>query len=774
MARWRGLRTGVALIVAGAVAGCVVSLLAGAQWRRQSAVAADCGAREWTGVVTADPLAGAFGPSVEARLVGGPLDGAQVRVGWPSPVPVPELGRVVRFSAILEPLSAEETWSRRSARGGTVARGNAWKAAVGPWRPGLAGRLLAWRAGALEVMHAIPGAGGALLEGIVLGDRRRLIGTPTEEDFRTLGLSHLVAVSGSHLALACGAVALVGSAFKLRRRPLVLVTVAAGAAYALVTGMPYSALRSLLMLAIAGAGQLAGRRGDGVASLAVAAVAVLVLDPWAVFDIGFQLSALAVAGLLLFGGLATAWAACAFGERWRALGSVLALTCVAQAGTVAISASTFGMLSVAAPIANAFAAPLVSVALWIGLAGVTVGSLAPAIRAVALDAATAVLAITAWSATWMARLPGAAIVLGTGTAFAVGVAALAGVVWVRWPLPRSRRAASRVVAGVLAGSLALGAGPAPPRPFSLVVLDVGQGDAILVRDSGRAMLVDAGADPTVLRKALARHGLRRADVVVLTHAHDDHTGGLAGLTSVIDVGWIGIPAVGSDGGDPIRGLGAASELRALRTGDAWQVGRTAVTVLWPDPDAGGELATNDTSIVLQLTRGAFDAVLTGDAEGEPQRRMGEAGLLAPVEVLKVPHHGSVNGLTADALAVWSPEVAIISVGHGNDFGHPSPGTLEMLAAAHTAIWRTDRVGDVTVRVLGDGYTVTGERRSRVALLRGTMARERRSAREVTTAGGADGPLRGRRGGQEHRGAQTGLLDLREGRPAARARPPPPP
>lgn len=778
------IRTGALVACAGLLAGCALSVLQSWAWLRQQACVADCGARQWVGVVEADPVAGDYGPSVRVRLRGGPLEGGVVRVGWPSEAAVPDLGRTVRFSAILKPLPVAEAWARRSARAGLCASGNAWRAETGAWREGPLGALFSWRAAMLARMHAVPGAGADLAEGIVLGDRRRLIGTDTEEDFRILGLTHLVAVSGSHLAAACAAVAFVGALLRVPRRPLVAATVAAGAVYAIVTGLPFSALRSLLMLAVAGAAQMAGRRADGIASLSAAVVAVVALQPWAVFDLGLQLSALAVFGLLVFGRLVAEWATWGLTGWQRLAGQALALTLVAQLTTVPVVASAFGMVSLLAPVANAVVGPLVSVAMLVGLAGAVAGTVLPAAGTFGASAAATVLGAAAHLADVMARVPGAAVAVGGGPWFAVATAVLLGVLWLRWPLPKKPGSGRRFLAAVTLGSMLVALGPAPPQRCAVTVLDVGQGDAILVRDSGRVMLVDTGPDELALRRALARSGVRRIDVLVLTHAHGDHTGGAGGLVGVAEVDWIGIPDVAREEPvadddvvrDPWPGArgwsGPECPVRPLKAGDTWRIGGTVVEVQWPVGGDGEQLGANDTSVVLALHRGEFDMVLTGDAERLVQERLLAAGEIHEVEVLKVPHHGSTNGLTVEGLSAWSPQDAIISVGAGNDFGHPCPETLALLEEAGVRTWRTDEFGDITVSVGVRGYRVCGARRGTADVVRARM-RDARSARSrcpspPPSESVPDGSCRS----QDDRGPQERLPDLRRRGAVARSRAPP--
>lgn len=762
------------------VIGCV-GLMCGAGLSGAQAVAlaqqmdltGECGAREWQGVVEADSMPGAFGAVVRVRIRGGPLDGARVRVRWPEGEPVPELGRRVRFSAILKPLPLSEPWARRAARAGTCATASAWKASTLGWASGWSGPLYSWRERTLERMHSLRGAGGDLAEGIVMGDRRRLSGTATEQDFQVLGLTHLVAVSGSHLALACAAVAFVGAAMRLPRRALIVATVLAGLVYAVVTGLPYSALRSLLMLGVAGFGQIIGRRGEGLASLGVAVVAVLAVEPWSAFDIGLQLSVLAVGSLLLFGGLASEWFGMGAPRPVRVLVAPLALTLVAQAATVPVVASAFGIVSVLAPVANALVGALVSLALLLGLTAAVLWSAVPMIGSFLMRAAVGVLNATAWSAEVMAALPGAAVSARGGPVLALAVAAGATATWVWWPRPTNASSSRRFIAVVAACSLGLALGPAAPHSTEVTILDIGQGDAILVRDRGRTMLIDSGPNALALRQALARAGVRRIDVLVLTHAHKDHTGGNEGLASIAEVGWIGIPeARAAPGKDPLAGFNLPNfgvPFKRLAAGDTWRLGSIEVDVMWPPRETKEELSTNNTSLVIALRRGSFDMVLTGDAEGEAQEGMSAVGSLRDVDVLKVPHHGSSNGLTAQGLEAWRPELALISVGKGNDYGHPNVALLELLRGAGVTIYRTDQSGDIELQVSERGYRIV-RGRGRSSAVRARMAEVHMSA----TPPSVISPAARTRGcvGTQDRCAQTRLPDIRRRGAAARSRAPP--
>lgn len=714
-ARWR---QACALVACGLALGGVLSGIQGVREDARSRTLQDSGAREWQARVIADPREGAYGARVNVKLVGGPCPGVVASVRWPAGVQEPEVGQAIRFRAVLEPAIEDEVYGRDNLRAGVLASGSAWVAEIDGWPKGIAGRLSRWRAESKKALAGDVGPGVALLRGIALGDRSALRDSAVEGDFRILGLSHVLAVSGMHLGLVCALVLGVCRMLRAPRRLGLLVSVAVGVCFVIVTGVPTSAVRALLMVSVGALAEGLGVRRDGLASLSAAVLALVAVSPWGVFSLGLKLSVLAVGGLLLFGRLASSWAcACADGV-FRRTAELMSLTCVAQAVTAPVTTPAFGMFSVLAPVANAVVLPCLPVALCCGLTGLVVrGAIGEWAGRPFIVVAEGLLTALAWVVARLAALPGAAVMLG-GSAGAIGAVTVvcAIVAWAWWPLPRSPSSGRRAALAVAAALALVAVGIPVGGGARIVVCDVGQADAILVQDSGRTMLVDAGADGTSLREALARSGVRHLDVIVLTHAHDDHTGGLVGLVGVAQVGWVGVPCTMAEDArwileDSVARLTPRGRVgvRSLQAGDRFTLGRCTVDVLWPDPSAGESDNTNDTSVILAIRRGSFDAVLTGDAEGAVQEALAAADALNDVEVLKVPHHGSANGLTETGLAAWRPEVAIISVGDGNRFGHPHATVLDMLSQSGARTYRTDRAGDVTIEMEEHGFRVRTQR-----------------------------------------------------------------
>ena len=296
--------------------------------------------------------------------------------------------------------------------------------------------------------------------------------------------------------------------------------------------------------------------------------------------------------------------------------------------------------------------------------------------------------------------------------------ALAGVAFAvlvtRLPAPRGRRAAALVslLALVLVGWRLQPAHGVPPSPTGLRItfLDVGQGDSALIQVPEGAVLVDEGAPEAQVAHQLERLGVHRLAAAVLTHPQRDHVGGAADVIDGLSVGFLldpGIPARSSDeqaARDAARQHGVRIVL--ARAGEEFRLGRLDIRVLWPDGPGTPAEDPNQHAIVLLVSYGAVDALLTADAESDitlPLR-------LPSVEILKVAHHGSADDGLAELLADLRPRVAVISVGAHNDYGHPSPSTLITLSRfPGLSVYRTDRDGRVSIESDGRSFSVATER-----------------------------------------------------------------
>jgi len=513
----------------------------------------------------------------------------------------------------------------------------------------------------------LPRPSAALLAGFLIGDVRDLPAADADALRRT-GLTHFVAVSGSNVALFLAAWWVAMGPLGWSPRLRAVLGILGLAVFVVATRWEPSVVRAAAMAGLVLGGRFSGVPVDGWTAFGGAVTGLLLVSGDLVFDVGFQLSVAATAGVLAGAGI---WSARRPRWAWTALGA----TASAQIAVAPLLLVHFGTVPLLAPIANLVAAPLVALATAAGGIGVMTG-IRP-ITALGVAAADLVLAV-ARAGRDLPQL-GWAGVLATG---AVGVTVL----------HRGLRPLVAVgAAGALAAAVVLPG--LPPRGPEMIVLDVGQGDAILLRDQlGTTVLVDGGPDPAVLRRALTSRRIARIDLLVITHEHADHTTALVGITgyAVVERVWVS-PQAEADGplGEVLEELGVAGAVVEY-PGTGWQasVGVFHLEVLGPRRRYA---SPNDGSIVVTAAAAGVTVLLAGDIEVIAQREIGTVA----ADVLKVPHQGAATS-DPEWLAAVGAVIAVVSVGP-NDYGHPSEAVISVLESAGAVVLRTDRDGDVVVR-----------------------------------------------------------------------------
>jgi competence protein ComEC len=619
---------------------------------------------------------------------------AQRGVRWPTE----RVGSVLAVRGGLEPLPEHERSLR--VRGVHAQLRADQLVDTGLARGGVAGLVDGLRARAQNALReGVPWQQAALLRGMALGDDAGLPDRVRDE-FRASGLSHLVAASGQNVMLLAALVLAASAVAGLGLRARLALVLALIAVYVPLAGAGPSIQRAGVMGAAAVVAVLASRPTARWHALLLAAAVTLTLNPRAVEDVGWQLSFAAVVAILLVAtrlrdGLADRGVPSGFAE-------ATALTAAATLGTAPLVAAHFGQASLMSLPANVAAAPAVAPAMWLGMGSAAIGQISGALAAPFTALAGFPAAYVMWVAHVASGLPGA-----QATVPVAAVVAVCALMMLVIASRRARPVAAIALLVTLTLAVALPRGQAgaatTPAAVRITFLDVGQGDATLLQRRNTAILFDTGPPDGPIVARLRHAGVRRLDLLAVTHAQDDHDGGAAAVLRAMPVG---IVLDGRDGVRDVAGVRMAAEaarrrvrLVAPRAGQVLRVGGVTIRVLWPDvaprPRVRGA-DPNQRAIVAEATADAVRILLTADAESDVLGRLD----LEPVDVLKVSHHGSADPGLPSVLPRLRPRLAAIEVGRNNRYGHPAASTVHALASAGAAVVRTDRDGSIRVEPAG--------------------------------------------------------------------------
>lgn len=569
---------------------------------------------------------------------------------------------------------------------------------------GSSGQLLRLRNGLLASIAPATDPARSLIAGIVCGRSAELRAQPAGDWFSVTGTAHLIAVSGSHLAVVGFVIesALQKTRFSrgLQRGLLVLAL----AAYAVFTGASASAVRACCMVAATLVANGAGRRRHGLSALFVTMAIFVLLRPTVLFEMGFQLSCASVFAILCFCPYAT-YALVELGVPSGVAG-ILSVTLCSQLATLPVTIPAFGTFSLIAPLANAVIGPVISVLLASSVVLVPC-SLVPLLSHGALVVPMIAARCALFFEQLFAAVPGASVSVPPDSMWIYLVPCLLAVLLVWWPRPRARPMAVGLLCLMLAAAVPYVYWErfAPPL---VTVLDVGQADAILVRQGGAVALVDCGLDERVV-SALVRNNVHHIDAVFVTHWDEDHWGGLPDVLDQFSVGAIVVAADALDGA-PAEVLNRPGvTYRQVACGDTVDIGAFRTRVMWPFDTVDGE--GNEDSLVLLLSYAqegkSLRVLLTGDAELDQEREfVREVG---DIDVLKLGHHGSKVSVDTDLLGTLKPELSIASAGEGNRYGHPSDACIDAVKEAGGAFECTIEHGDITVAPTAKGFAMRCQR-----------------------------------------------------------------
>lgn len=551
-----------------------------------------------------------------------------------------------------------------------------------------------------------------LVPSLVVGDDAGL-DPGLADDFRTTGLTHLLAVSGTNLTLMLGCLVALARWCGVRGRGRYAVAAAAIVGFVLLARGEPSVVRAATMGAIGALAMARNGRGRGVRCLGGAVVVLLCWQPGLAVTPGFALSVLATAGILL---LAPVWSEslARWMPRWAA--DAVAVPAAAQLACTPVVAALSGEVSLVAVLANMLVAPAVAPVTVLGLLGGCLAVLwVPGGQWVALPGAWAAQWIIT-VAQWGAGLPTPSMGWATTPYALTGLVLLSCVFAVLAPTVLARPLITVPLVGLTLVVVLLRP-PAPgwpPDGWVMAACDVGQGDALVLRASAsQAVVVDVGPDPRAVDRCLDRLGIDAVPLLVLTHFHADHVAGLDGVLAGRQVGSVLVSPL-ADPPQQAREVGRVLAEHSLApvAGEHLVdrvVGDVTLRQVWPldglrDGAGGVGESANDWSLVLLAEVQGVSILLTGDIEPPAQRQLSRLVRGMTVDVLKVPHHGSRHQ-DMRFLGALAPKVAVVSAGADNTYGHPAPGLLDHFAAHDVAVLRTDQDSDVLV-VQRDGQIST--------------------------------------------------------------------
>lgn len=530
----------------------------------------------------------------------------------------------------------------------------------------------------------------AFLRALITGDRSGF-SYETENELAVTGLSHAVAVSGMHVAIL---VMVVRTLLRGAPRPTALFGIPLSVAFALITGATPSACRAAMMQILLLLGATLYLEYDVPTALGGAALLLLLPNPWTVANVSFQLSFGAVAGLALLGEPIRARLL-----RWKVpefAASCLSATAAATAMTLPLTMFYFRTVSLVSPLSNLLCLSAVTAAFVLGIVSALAGPLGPPVAFAAAWVTRYILTVVDWLAgiPWAAAYEQNPALLVWAVAAVVVAVGLLGFGWKRRKLLCGLLAVT-FTASVVAGHLWQTAGE-----MTLTVLDVGQGQSLLLESGGFTAVLDCGGtDPQEAGETMARTllsaSLTKVDVLALTHYDADHCGGAAQLMRRVDVGLVLLPMPAEQDPEADAIAEAARE--------------TGAQVLWIEQETelsfdGGTLTVyppvgvdrND-GLAILASVGEYDMLVTGDMDVSSEQALLRQYDVPPVELLVAGHHGAA-GSTSQTLLQWvRPETVVISVEAGNRYGHPSQETLARIEAAGSEVRRTDLEGTIFVR-----------------------------------------------------------------------------
>ncbi len=571
-----------------------------------------------------------------------------------------------------------------------------------------------------DMQKRMPKEDQAVIMGMLFGGYDEL-SPEVVRDFSTTGIVHILSVSGTHVAMVAGAIFWLARRLRLDGRKAALLSMAGVLVYSALSGFAIPVVRSTAMGIAVLAGLAAGRRAHTASILGIVLLVMLIFQPRWLLEISFQLSFAATAGIVfLYQPIKERLA-----RLPDFLAAALALTLAVQIAVLPFLAHYFYQVSLVAFLANIIILPLAEACLLLALAGVAINMFLPLLGGSVFMAVSLLLGLALRLNSWLAAWPSAVLPLPVLPEWWwVCYYIIVFLVFDFLPLKISAQGRYIAATGVLCMGIFALATSAAPKEFSAHFIDVGQGDAcLLFVPDGRTILIDAGvrsytgdfdAGERVVAPYLRYYGVKKVNLMVLSHGHSDHAGGAAAVARQVPVETIWLPG-GQSSDDTDRLLLQAKDSNAVTMYEGLnaELGGVKIEVLKvPGVGETPVKKTRDDSSVIKITFNDKTFLFMGDADKAGE--LAALPLLDKVNVLKVSHHGAATSSDPLFIARTDPDIAVISVGTDNSYRHPSSVTLETLAKQGSKVLRTDLEGAIMIKTAEEKLVWYGYRQTPAA------------------------------------------------------------
>lgn len=688
--------------------GVLVSMASSEQYLRRTQIVNESSAQDCFVIIQEDSSVGAWGSSVIGKIILENNATFTVQINLNSDISEMHFGEVYSARAVLSHLEINDYYFTQGVEARikilSIEKANPLQLFPFHLYEGIQGYLSNLRNNSIEHFEELPKEASSLLQALVCGYTANLETSGLYSDYQSTGLAHLVAVSGSHLALINALIASVLQRFNTPKKLLITIQLLFINLYLIFTALPVSGIRSGIMASLGLLSFVSKRRSSSLNVLSVCIIVMVAQNPRCASDVSFILSAGSTLGIILL----TSFFSFHFGRRLpRSVTESLSLTCAASVTTLPYSAALFAQLPLISPIANVVAAPFFAVICTTGIICVSLNQVMPTLTLPLLVVSGVEANILNEIVKLLASIPYACIPVSLDPTLMIVTSVLFVVVILRWGrgiVKFLKPLFALVISSIVLIFFVVSLQPA----HEMVMLDVGQGDAFLFRSNGETVLIDTGKDDIKLLKGLARHNIQRLDAVCITHGDSDHCGALLALRGKVQVGSVLLAAdtftCGCDSCSNLledaQKIVSAENIKGLQVGSKISFGVFSFTLLSPQTfvEEGGNADSLCFGVLIDGNRDGesdWNALFCGDAEAEQLEELSDQNLLTQVTIYKVGHHGSKAALNEKIAEVLAPDISLVSVGADNRYGHPAEETLNLLENVGSEVLRTDHQGDVS-------------------------------------------------------------------------------